>query len=367
MKTHLFILLFVSAIQTFAQNELSKSQVTGCVSPTGLTASGITQHSATISWHTVSAATSYTLEYESVGAWTNVFVTDTFYTLTGLSGNTTYGYHVLALCSGGYSVYSATSYFTTNGNVINCLSKGNSTKLEFINRVKLGNINNLSGDNGGYKNFASLSANLIAGNSYAIKLTPGFHVIPHTEYWTVYIDYNRNNSFADAGERVFTGSSSSVLTGAINIPTSFANGASHMRVQMHYGSALTSPCAKFDYGEVEDYTVNLSGSTGFTEIAGGDKITNTKSIASTKISISPNPVQRSDATVTYTITKTGNVMLTLFDLYGRSVRTFNPGAQSAGTHSYKLNHLEALAPGNYFIKMSREKELIGETKIVISH
>lgn len=204
MKTHLFFaLLFVPVIQTFAQKELHKTQLTGgCISPTGLTASDITRHNATVTWRAVPAATSYNLEYESVGAWVNVFVTDTFYNLTGLTGNTTYGYHVLALCSGGYSIYSATSYFTTDGGVFNCFSKDNSTNLEFINRVKLGNINNLSGDNGGYKNYTTLSANLIAGLAYEIKLTPGFHSIPHTEYWTVYVDYNRNNSFADAGEQV---------------------------------------------------------------------------------------------------------------------------------------------------------------------
>jgi bacillolysin len=368
MKTHiLFILLFVAVIQTYAQNEPSHAEITnGCISPTGLTASGVTQHKATISWSKVAGATSYNLEYESVGVWTGIFVTGTSYTLTGLTGNTTYSYHVLAVCSGGYSAYSAQSYFTTTGNVNNCSSKGNSTKLEFIKRVKLDSINNLSGDNGGYKNYASLSVTLLAGHAYTIKLTPGFHVLPNTEYWTVYIDYNRNNSFADAGELVFTESSSALLTGVLTMPSSFANGASRMRIQMHYGSAITNPCAKFDYGEVEDYTVNLSGSAGFTEFSGSDNLDNAESTASTQVSVSPNPVKGFDATVTYNVTETGSVTLTMFDIYGRVIKTFNPGFQSAGIHSYKLNHI-AYLPGNYFIKVTQGKELIGEAKIIVAN
>jgi len=164
MKTQ--ILLTASCVfiaQTFAENHQFTAPGGGCTSPTGLNASGITRNSATVSWTSVPSATSYNLEYESVGVWIDVFVTDTLHTLTGLASNTTYGFHVLAVCSGSYSVYSAPSYFTTKGKIVNCVSKGNSTALEFISKVKFANINNVSGDNGGYKNYTSLSTDLIAG------------------------------------------------------------------------------------------------------------------------------------------------------------------------------------------------------------
>ena len=32
-----------------------------------------------------------------------------------------------------------------------------------------------------------------------------------------------------------------------------------MRIQMHYGGQVTNPCSAFNYGEVEDYTINISG------------------------------------------------------------------------------------------------------------
>lgn len=139
-----------------------------------------------------------------------------------------------------------------------------------------------------------------------------------------------------------------------------------MRIQMHYGSAITNPCAKFDYGEVEDYTVNLSGSTGSTELAGSENATSKKSIVSGKISLSPNPVRGPDATVRYNAIKTGNVMLSISDIYGRVIRVFDLGVQSTGIHSFKLNQLQDLS-GNYFIRVEQEKVLIGEIKMIAAH
>jgi hypothetical protein len=131
---------------------------------------------------------------------------------------------------------------------------------------------------------------------------------------------------------------------------------------MHYGSFITNPCATFDYGEVEDYTVNLSGAS--TEVATGNfEKTNTLSMA---VSISPNPIHGSDATVTYTVSKTGRVTLSIIDIYGRFVRKINLNVQGAGVTAYNLNDLNDVS-GNYFIKIEQEMELIGEAKIIVSH
>jgi len=70
MKTQ--ILLIASCVfiaQTFAENHQFTALGGGCTSPTGLNASGITRNSATVSWTSVPSATSYNLEYESVGVW----------------------------------------------------------------------------------------------------------------------------------------------------------------------------------------------------------------------------------------------------------------------------------------------------------
>jgi hypothetical protein len=78
-------------------------------------------------------------------------------------------------------------------------------------------------------------------------------------YWRVWIDYNQNGVFTDAGEQVvsttFNGAGNK--TGTFTIPTTALLGTTRMRVSAKYG-AYSTPCETFTYGEVEDYTINIS-------------------------------------------------------------------------------------------------------------
>lgn len=87
-----------------------------CGAPSGLSATSITQTSATLNWGAVSGATSYNLQWKisTSGTWTTVSgLTGTSYNLTGLTASTTYNYQVQAVCSGGNSAYSTSASFTT--------------------------------------------------------------------------------------------------------------------------------------------------------------------------------------------------------------------------------------------------------------
>jgi hypothetical protein len=90
----------------------------------------------------------------------------------------------------------------------------------------------------------------------SVSLTPGFTGSSYTEYWKIWIDYNKDGDFADSGEEVFSKSGSSAVTGSFTVPTSASSGSTRMRVIMKYSSAATA-CGTFTYGEVEDYTVNI--------------------------------------------------------------------------------------------------------------
>ena len=141
-----------------------------------------------------------------------------------------------------------------------CASKGNSVSDEWIAGVAVGSLNKTSGANGGYADFTSSSLSLAKGSSNAITLTPGFAGTSYNEYWKVWIDFNKDNDFEDAGELVYDAGavSSAVRTGTIAIPSSAATGSTRMRVSMKYNAAQTSSCEAFSYGEVEDYTVNIT-------------------------------------------------------------------------------------------------------------
>jgi hypothetical protein len=242
-----------------------------CGTPTGLASSSITNTSATVSWAAVSGAVTYNLQWKASlsSTWTTVSgLGTTSRSLTGLTAGTAYQFQVQTVCSAGTSAYSAASSFTTTGGgaITYCASKGNSTTYEWIKQIIFGTINNTSNSNSGYGNFTNLSTNVTAGSSYTITFKPGYSGSTYREYWTVYIDYNQNGTLNNTGETVVQVSTTSVNGGTANItiPTTAKSGPTRMRIQMHYGGQITNPCTAFNYGEVEDYTVNISGGSGFT-------------------------------------------------------------------------------------------------------
>ena len=93
-----------------------------------------------------------------------------------------------------------------------------------------------------------------------MTLTPGFSGGVWTEYWKIWIDYNDDHDFDDAGEEEFSGYGTSVVTGSFTVNPGIDK-VTRMRVSMKYAAYPTS-CETFSYGEVEDYTANIVSGTG---------------------------------------------------------------------------------------------------------
>ncbi|MFM7016719.1 MAG: M4 family metallopeptidase [Bacteroidota bacterium] len=235
-----------------------------CSTPSGLVASLITDTTASVSWTAATGAASYALQYKTNAAttWTTINTNNTSANLTGLTPGTIYNFQVQSQCTaGGASLYSAATNFTTTGTapITYCVSKGTNVTREYINKVAIGTISNTSGSNAGYANFTNLSTNLAGGTTVSITLTPGYVSTSRKEYWNVWIDYNKNGVFTDAGEKVTFGNATGVLTKSFVIPTTALNGTTRMRIQMQYNAYPTTSCTTYTSGEVEDYTVNITG------------------------------------------------------------------------------------------------------------
>ena len=161
------------------------------------------------------------------------------------------------------------------GGVTYCNSNGNNTNDEYIGRVQLGSINKTSGagtTSTGYSDFTSTTTDLSAGGSSTITITPTWTGTVYDEGYAVFIDYNQDGDFTDAGETVWTRAASKTtpVSGSFTVPTGATSGTTRMRVSMKYNGVPTS-CESFQYGEVEDYTVNITtgGGGGNTGCAGG--------------------------------------------------------------------------------------------------
>lgn len=236
--------------------------VCNATTPTGVTTSGVTDAEATVSWTAVPGAT-YDVRYRQVGTstWTTNAVSGTSTTLTGLSATTQYEVQVRSKCTSGNSSYSASVNFTTTEFQLNyCASNGNSVADEYISRVQLATLDNSSGaSTGGYADFTSESTSLTKSQAYTITVTPTWTGTTYSEGYSVWIDYNQDGDFTDSGEQVWTQAATQTtpVSGSFTVPSSATSGATRMRVSMKYNGVPTA-CESFSYGEVEDYTVNIS-------------------------------------------------------------------------------------------------------------
>lgn len=228
--------------------------------PLNLVASGTTYNSTNLTW---SAST------DNVGVvGYNVYnglnlvgtPTGTSFTVTGLMSVTSYTFTVKARdAAGNLSTESNSATITTLVQPPSyCNSQGNSIVDERIGRVQIGTIDNVSTGGTGYTDFTSLSTDILLGSTQTITITPTWTGTVYPEAYAVFIDYNADYDFNDAGETVYTRAASTTtpVTGSFTVPTTATLGPTRMRVSMRY-NALPTACLTFDYGQVEDYTVNL--------------------------------------------------------------------------------------------------------------
>lgn len=149
-----------------------------------------------------------------------------------------------------------------------CTSNGESTQYEWIKKVKLGSIHNLSNNDNGYGDYTNLSTSLTCGQWKLIILKPGFSGPHYREYWKVWIDWNQDGDFDDSGEKEVQTNGWGTHIGFITVPNNALPGDTRMRVSMKYGG-YPSSCETFAYGEVEDYTIHVTG-IGNALIGGGN-------------------------------------------------------------------------------------------------
>lgn len=76
----------------------------------------------------------------------------------------------------------------------------------------------------------------------------------------VWIDWNQDGDFDDENENVICEASSFGMgTYPLTVPTEAKGGATTMRIRIKYsGANCGEPCGSTNYGEVEDYSININ-------------------------------------------------------------------------------------------------------------
>ncbi len=265
------------------------SDTTAPTAPQNLAASGTTATTTDLSWTASTDNVGVTGYNVYSGTTLLTTVATTSYAASGLTAATAYTFSVKAKdTAGNVSASSNVVNVTTTGTTVTyCAAKGSIATDEYIDNVTIGGIANVTGANGGYGNFTNISGNVPYGSN-TIVLSVGFTGTSYTEFWGVWIDYDKNGTF-ETTEKVVAGSTSNAsnLSYTFTVPTTALAGTTRMRVSMKYNAAPTS-CETFQYGEVEDYTVNIGGAA-FAGINTNEELGNETNIYD--FNMYPNPIE----------------------------------------------------------------------------
>lgn len=125
--------------------------------------------------------------------------------------------------------------------------------------------NTIGGTSQALEDFTAISGAVTAGTSYPIVLK-GNTGGNFTTYFRVYIDWNQNNSFEDAGESYdigtllnSTGLDALSVNGNILVPLTALGGNTRMRIIKRFNTYPTSSCqVGTGYGQGEDYTLAVT-------------------------------------------------------------------------------------------------------------
>lgn len=258
---------------------------------------------------------------------------------------------------GPYSIEVSATACATAGPYCDAGADGTGLGLEErIVNVLFAGIDNDSPDaspiNPAYQDFTAIVGSVVGGLTYPIGIDVARNGSP-TSYSEnqviVWIDFNQDEDFDDAGELVFTSAIGSVdvYTGDIVIPGSASQGTTRMRIRLHDthdGSAYENnfndtPCGLASYGEVEDYTIDVIG-----------VITGVAESAAPAFTVFPNP-SSGDVNFTYAGSDAVTVVSVL-DMTGRVV--ISEQRQLSNGQMVHLSLSESLAAGTYALRLSSE-------------
>ena len=135
-----------------------------------------------------------------------------------------------------------------------------STQDEYISNVVVAEISKSSGWQGGVANYTDNIAFMEVGTSHNITVSNGNAWA--SDIVKVWVDWNDDFTFGVGTDEEYqltnVGGSGQTFTGVINVPMGTPSGEHRMRIRMTYSTAPV-PCGSATYGEIEDYTVSVSG------------------------------------------------------------------------------------------------------------
>ena len=294
------------------------------------------------------------------------------YSVTTTIADTTYYWKVVPKNANGSAENCTTYSFTTRSNPVapycGPITYSTPEPITYVN-MSYNTANTSSAVVAGavsHEAFLTKEFKVERDNTTKISINSNTNGTSFKHYYTVFIDWNKDGDFNDAGESYFTTSDkyignlgsdglseAKIVSGDIAVPATVTLGKTRMRIKAVYSSTaapsatglanMVNPCANTGsaWGQAEDYTIDI--------VEKGELSVSDMSKA--KIALYPNPFVD-----VVKISDVKNVKsITVNDITGRQVKTLAPATE--------LN-LSGLNAGVYIINLNMEDGTIKTFKSI---
>ena len=329
---------------------------------------------ASLTWAAVTGATGYKVYIGTTSGGTDVVngteVTTTDYAMS-LAPGTLYYAKVVPTNANGDATGCPEISFTTAAAVSDYCGPLTYNTVEPTTNITFAGINNTTSAtvNGSpaHEFFLDQVAEVNQNGSYTISMNANTDGASFRHFFAVFIDWNQDKDFDDEGEKYFVtagnlvfvlgsnGVTGTPATGTITVPQGATLGQTRMRIKSAWYPGATGPSANptlleqfadpcittgSTFGQVEDYTVNVSEED--LAVSGVDK---------NKVSLYPNPF--SDVLRISDVKEVKSVVIS--DMVGRQIATMKPSSE------LRLAHLNS---GTYIVTLVMENGTVNSYKVI---
>ncbi len=240
-----------------------------CIPPQNIQITAVTTDKINLAWDALFAGKMYEVNFRITETGeTQVFTTpNNSMELTDLTACTMYEFQVRTICENLTTDFSPLQTISTAGcgsctDATYCEATGKFDD-EWIEKVTFNTLSNESGSESGYGDYTGFSTDINTLGTYDLTVNIGYDGFPFVENVQAWIDYNQDGVFDEETENVVNIEEdiTNELVMPITIPADAIAGLTRMRIAIKWreGNDTTKPqpCGTYDFGEIEDYCVNI--------------------------------------------------------------------------------------------------------------